>query len=93
MQLGAKDIRKDLRKKRHLDRLENATNELDDEVSFATFLAQGEHELKLEHSIQNVFFYCSVRNLSLSEPVVKFPGTCCQVPMYREKPLSGNNLI
>ena len=56
MQLGAKDIRKDLRKKRHLDRLENATNELDDEVSFATFLAQGEHELKLEHFIQNVFF-------------------------------------
>ena len=55
MQLGAKDIRKDLRKKRHLDRLENATNELDDEVSFATFLAQGEHELKLEHLIQNVF--------------------------------------
>ena len=45
-QLGAKDIRKDLRKKRHLDRLENATTELDDEVSFATFLAQGEHELK-----------------------------------------------
>ena len=69
MQLGAKDIRKDLRKKRHLDRLENATNELDDEVSFATFLAQGEHELKLEHLIQNVFFFivqsgtCHCRNL------------------------------
>ena len=68
MQLGAKDIRKDLRKKRHLDRLENATNELDDEVSFATFLAQGEHELKLL-KFKLYYLYCSVRKLSLSEPV------------------------
>ena len=51
VQLGSKDIKNDLRFKRRRDRMENAQVHDDDEISFATFIAQGDHELKY------VFFF------------------------------------
>lgn len=46
--LGNKDIKNDLKHKKRRDRMDNAqgSSMVDDDMNFATYLAQGEHELK-----------------------------------------------